>query len=133
MALNIYITYSEYVELGGTLSQDVFNKLIRKAQRFLDSYTYERIPLLDEVPDVVKEVLVEFIDKLNDFENQKAEGAVISQYSNGVESMTLKRTTEDDLKKSLSSLATSILPNYLVTGSVNFDVRKYLQSENNNP
>ena len=133
MALNIYITYSEYVELGGTLSQDVFNKLIRKAQRFLDAYTYERIPLLDEVPDVVKEVLVEFIDKLNDFENQKAEGAVISQYSNGVESMTLKRTTEDDLKKSLSSLATSILPNYLVTGSVNFDVRKYLQSENNNP
>ena len=133
MALNIYITYSEYVELGGTLSQDVFNKLIRRAQRFLDSYTYERIPLLDEVPDVVKEVLVEFIDKLNDFENQKAEGAVISQYSNGVESMTLKRTTEDDLKKSLSSLATSILPNYLVTGSVNFDVRKYLQSENNNP
>ena len=133
MALNIYITYSEYVELGGTLSQDVFNKLIRRAQRFLDAYTYERIPLLDEVPDVVKEVLVEFIDKLNDFENQKAEGAVISQYSNGVESMTLKRTTEDDLKKSLSSLATSILPNYLVTGSVNFDVRKYLQSENNNP
>ena len=133
MALNIYITYSEYVELGGTLSQDVFNKLIRRAQRFLDAYTYERIPLLDEVPDVVKEVLVEFIDKLNDFENQKAEGAVISQYSNGVESMTLKRTTEDDLKKSLSSLATSILPNYLVTGGVNFDVRKYLQSENNNP
>ena len=133
MALNIYITYSEYVELGGTLSQDVFNKLIRRAQRFLDAYTYERIPLLDEVPDVVKEVLVEFIDKLNDFENQKAEGAVISQYSNGVESMTFKRTTEDDLKKSLSSLATSILPNYLVTGSVNFDVRKYLQSENNNP
>ena len=133
MALNIYITYSEYVELGGTLSQDVFNKLIRRAQRFLDAYTYERIPLLDEVPDVVKEVLVEFIDKLNDFENQKAEGAVISQYSNGVESMTFKRTTEDDLKKSLSSLANSILPNYLVTGSVNFDVRKYLQSENNNP
>ena len=133
MALNIYITYSEYVELGGTLSQDVFNKLIRRAQRLLDAYTYERIPLLDEVPDVVKEVLVEFIDKLNDFENQKTEGAVISQYSNGVESMTFKRTTEDDLKKSLSSLATSILPNYLVTGSVNFDVRKYLQSENNNP
>ena len=133
MAFNSYITYNEYVELGGTLSQDVFNKLIRRAQRFLDAYTYERIPLLDEVPDVVKEVLVEFIDKLNDFENQKAEGAVISQYSNGVESMTLKRTTEDDLKKSLSSLATSILPNYLVTGGVNFDVRKYLQSENNNP
>ena len=132
MAFNSYITYNEYVELGGTLSQDVFNRFIRKAQRILDVNTYERIPLLDEVPDVVKELLVEYIGKLNDFESQKTEGTVISQYSNGVESMTFKRTTENDLQKSLASLATNMLPTYLITGSVNFDVREYLQSKGNN-
>ena len=132
MAFNSYITYNEYVELGGTLPQDVFNRFIRKAQRILDVNTYERIPLLDEVPDVVKEVLVEYIGKLNDFESQKTEGAVISQYSNGVESITFKRTTENDLRKSLASLATNMLPTYLITGSVNFDVREYLQSNGNN-
>ena len=132
MAFNSYITYNEYVELGGTLSQDVFNRFIRKAQRILDVNTYERIPLLDEVPDVVKEVLVEYIGKLNDFESQKTEGTVISQYSNGVESMTFKRTTENDLRKSLASLANNMLPTYLITGSVNFDVREYLQSNGNN-
>lgn len=132
MAFNSYITYNEYVELGGTLSQDVFNRFIRKAQRILDVNTYERIPLLDEVPDVVKEVLVEYIGKINDFESQKTEGTVVSQYSNGVESMTFKRTTENDLRKSLASLATNMLPTYLITGSVNFDVREYLQSEGNN-
>lgn len=132
MAFNSYITYNEYVELGGTLSQDVFNRFIRSAQRILDVNTYERIPLLDEVPDVVKEVLVEYIGKINDFESQKTEGAVISQYSNGVESMTFKRTTENDLLKSLASLATNMLPTYLITGSVNFDVREYLQSKGNN-
>lgn len=132
MAFNSYITYNEYVELGGTLPQDVFNRFIRKAQRILDVNTYERIPLLDEVPDVVKEVLVEYIGKLNDFESQKTEGTVISQYSNGVESMTFKRTTENDLRKSLASLATNMLPTYLITGSVNFDVREYLQSNGNN-
>lgn len=132
MAFNSYITYNEYVELGGTLSQDVFNRFILKAQRILDVNTYERIPLLDEVPDVVKEVLVEYIGKLNDFESQKTEGAVISQYSNGVESLTFKRTTENDLRKSLASLATNMLPTYLITGSVNFDVREYLQSKGNN-
>ena len=132
MAFNSYITYNEYVELGGTLSQDVFNRFIRKAQRILDVNTYERIPLLDEVPDVVKEVLVEYIGKLNDFESQKTEGAVISQYSNGVESLTFQRTTENDLRKSLASLATNMLPTYLITGSVNFDVREYLQSKGNN-
>ena len=132
MAFTSYITFEEYEHLGGTVSKDAFPIIERKAQRWLDEFTFNRIPLLPEVPDEVKEVLCEFINNMDDFDKQKKDGDVIESYSNGVESLSFRRTTETELRRSLSELAVSWLPDYLVARSVNFDVRKYLQSENNN-
>lgn len=132
MEFQSYITYNEYVALGGTVSEDAFPILERKAQRYLDALTYNRIPELDTIPDVVKEVLTEFITRLNNFSNQSTEGEIIKQYSNGVESMTFSRLGESELRSNLRKLAIDWLPTYLTYKGVNFDVRRYLQSDGNN-
>ena len=127
-----YLTYEDYKELGGELSQDAFLKYERKAQRWLDHFTYDRIKLLDVIPNEVREVLCEFIVTMQNFDTQKNEGDTITQYSNGVESFTYVRKTEDEMKKELRNLAQSWLPDYLTNRLVNFDVREYLQRTSDN-
>lgn len=133
MAFTNYITYDEYEELGGTVSEDEFTALERKARRYVDAFTFGRVQLLSEIPDEVKDVMVDFITKLDNFSKQSSDGATISQYSNGVEQITYRRNTEHEVVRTLQASAISWLPNYLVNRSVKFDVRDYLQSNNNNP
>ena len=127
-----YLTYEDYKELGGELSLDAFTKLERKAQRYLDSFTFNRIKQLPKVPDEVREVLTEFIHKLDTVSNQRENGDLVTQYSNGVEQLTYKVVTEDELKSDLYNIAIDWLPQYLTYRGVSFDVIKYLQSNNNN-
>ena len=61
MAFKSYITYEEYTELGGKLPEDSFTYIERKAQRYLDNFTFNRIQCCTVIPDVVKECLVELI------------------------------------------------------------------------
>lgn len=134
MEFEKYITYEEYKELSGKVSEDVFSKILRKAQRFLDNITFNRIQHLTKIPYPVKEVLAEFIDKLYLVESSSGDtGAVASSYSNGVESITFREDVAKQVQKELVHIAVSWLPDYLVTRSVNFDVEEYLQSESNNP
>lgn len=133
MQFNSYLSYDEYKELGGSVDENTFPNLERKAQRYLDYITFDRIKLLPEVPDVVKEVIVEFMNKLDNFDKQSVDGQMISQYSNGVENITYRRTTSAEVTRGLYRIAKTWLPDYLVNRSVNFDVTKYLQSESYNP
>lgn len=133
MAFTSYITYIEYKELGGKLSKEAFPNAERKAQRYLDSFTFNRIQYLTSIPDVVKEVLVEFIDRSDSYGNQSLDGDIISSYSNGIEKLEYKRSTEAEFKKELYDLAIDWLPDYLVARSVSFNVEEYIQPEDNNP
>ena len=128
-----YLTYQDYRELGGTLAEDAFSALERKAQRELDYITFDRIKHCTVVPNEVRELLVEMINRIDDFNTQKkkTDGDVITQYSNGVEQLTYKITTEAELKKEFYNLALRWLPDYLTCRGVNFDVKQYLQSNNN--
>ena len=132
MEFNSYITYDEYVEYGGKLPEDTFTQLERKAQRWLDFFTFNRIPQLTTIPVVVKECLVEFITSLNILDAQRQSGDVISSYSNGVETIQYQLKTDAEIKQELYGIAMDWLPDYLVCRSVNFDVSKYLQSDSNN-
>lgn len=128
-----YLDYAEYLELGGTVSADAFPNLERKAQRWLDSFTFNRIQKINPVPDVVKEVLTEYIGVLSDYGNQSSSGEIIENYSNGVETIKYRRSTDEEIKKKLNTIAADWLPDYLVCRSVKFDVEAYLQPEGNNP
>lgn len=128
-----YITYEEYEGLSGKVSEDVFSKILRKAQRTLDAITFNRIPYLTTIPYIVKEVLAEFVDKIHSIESSSGDtSAVASSYSNGIESINFREDADAQLKKELVRIAVEWLPDYLVARSVNFDVEEYLQSESNN-
>lgn len=132
MEFKSYLTYDEYCELSGKVSEEEFPPLLRKAQRYLDVYTFNRIKELPEIPDVVKELLADFVDRTSDYSNQSSNGETIKRYSNGVETIEYRRTTETEFSRSLNKLAVQWLPDYLICKGVNFDVRKYLQTEDNN-
>lgn len=121
-----YISYEDYKELGGTLSEDAFTILERKAQRTLDTITFDRIKHLTVIPDVVREVLVEFIERMAQRDTSGDSGQV-SQYSNGVETITYKSQSDSAFTKDLYKIAVDWLPTYLTNKMVDFDVDKYLQ------
>lgn len=57
-----YITYTEYVELGGVLSESDFSKAYRRARAELDNVTFGRLRNESEVDSDVKACLAEMID-----------------------------------------------------------------------
>lgn len=132
-----YLSYEEYVDNGGTVSEDAFLFLERKASHYVDYYTFNRLKLFPpkKIPIEVKDVMLEYIERLNNYEkaSSSADGDVISQYSNGVEQITYRRGSASEMTKSFREIALQWLPDYLVCRSVIFDVRQYLQPEDNNP
>jgi len=124
---NSYLTYQDYRELGGQLDENTFKHLERKAQRYLDSITFDRIKSLTTIPDEVREVLTEFINRMDIYNNQRQNGDIVTQYSNGVEQFSYKTQDESGFKKELAQLAVDWLPAYLTNRLVCFDVERYLQ------
>lgn len=131
MAFTSYITYEEYKALGGTVPENTFPQVERKAQRWLDYFTFNRIQLLNEIPDTVKEVLTELINRLDNYNTARQSSDEIASYSNGVESITYKTQSEETLKADFQSIIIGWLPPYLTNRMVNFDVRPYIQSDSN--
>lgn len=146
--MKLYLSFEEYTELSGLITdEEMFNKVARKSQHCLDYITFNRIPLLPEIPEVVKDTMVEFIDatyKSQYISTDSSDMPVdpnMSSYSNGVEKVTYKFSSDAEKEKELNKLMTDVaykyLPDYLLARGVNFDVSQYiqadLQSKNNNP
>lgn len=131
MAFTSYITYEEYKKLGGIVPEDTFPQIERKAQRWLDYFTFNRIQLLSEIPDTVKEVLTELINRLSNYYAARQSSDLFSAYSNGVETLTYKTQDENALKADFQTIITGWLPPYLTNRLVNFDVKPYIQSDSN--
>lgn len=67
---NQYLTYSEYIRLGGTLHEMPFNKLEFKARKRIDSLTLNRLTELDEQIHEVKMCMYELIETMKINENK---------------------------------------------------------------
>lgn len=130
--MKLYLTFEEYCDLGGTVTdEEVYNKLARKCQHLLDYITFNRIPLLPEIPECVKDTMVEFIDQVNSFAQETGDiQGNVSSYSNTVEKITYRVSSESDKTNELiKTIAYRYLPDYLIARGVNFDVKMYLQSK----
>lgn len=114
--MNEYITYVEYTNLGGVVSnQTTFAKLERIAQRYLDAWTLNRLKHASVIIDEVKECLVDMIDKLYDADNDNN----IASFSNGKISITYdnKKTFEQELY----NIALLYLPVSIISGVVDYE------------
>ena len=108
-----------------------FNAKLSFSQHYLDYITFNRIPKLDTIPDEVKEAMTIFIDGYVSMDKSEVSLGDMDSYSNNIEKITFKKESIDDVNKKLVTKAKIILPNYLTSRSVNFDVERYLQSRSN--
>ena len=82
---NQYLSYEEYMELGGTLDEVPFNELEYECKRIIDSRTQNRLKNTDEIPQEVKLLINKMIQTLQGYyiSLQKAQSGVASVNTDG--------------------------------------------------
>ena len=109
---NQYLTFENYIELGGTLNETPFNILELEAQKNVDKYTFGRLQNLEEqIPEVKICIfkLMELIDTYSSYENQ--DKAISSESTDGY-SVSYNQATENVSKAKISEIK-AIIKTYL--------------------
>ena len=82
---NQYLSYEEYVLLGGTLDEVPFNELEYECRRIIDSRTQNRLKNADEIPEEVKMLENKMIQTLQGYyvSLEKAQSGISSENTDG--------------------------------------------------
>lgn len=82
---NQYLTYEEYMVLGGTLEEVPFNELEFECRRIIDSRTQNRLKNADEIPQEVKMLINKMIQTLQGYyiSLNKAQSGIASENIDG--------------------------------------------------
>lgn len=82
---NQYLSYEEYMELGGTLDEVPFNELEYECRRIIDSRTQNRLKEVDEIAEEVKMLENKMIQTLQGYyiSLNKAQSGVASENTDG--------------------------------------------------
>lgn len=82
---NQYLSYEEYIELGGTLEEVPFNELEFECRRIIDSRTQNRLKNADEIPQEVKMLEYKMLEELQGYYNslQNAQKGIQSENTDG--------------------------------------------------
>ena len=86
---NQYLTYGEYVELGGNLQEMPFNILELSARKKIDERTLNRLKNVIDIPQEVKICVYNLIKLLNGYETLE-DGNISSESTDGY-SVTYKQ------------------------------------------
>ena len=80
-----YLSYEEYMELGGTLDEVPFNELEYECRRIIDSRTQNRLKEINEIPEEVKMLENKMITTLYGYyiSLNKAQSGVASENTDG--------------------------------------------------
>ena len=108
----IYLTYTEYKEIGGTLEETAFNRNIDRACGVIDNATHNRIECMAEVPQRAKALCRDLMEYLA--RNDTTEIAVTSrsQSAGGVsESESYATKTADDVYGDIQNMIYDYLLN----------------------
>lgn len=71
-----YLTYSEYIDLGGELEEMPFNLLELKARKIIDNATFNRLKHLDKQIIEVKACIFELIETIYNVGNNKTSESI---------------------------------------------------------
>ena len=82
---NQYLSYDEYLDLGGTLQEVPFNELEYECRKLIDSKTQNRLKKATEIPEEVKMLENKMIQDLYGYYNslQKAQSGIESENTDG--------------------------------------------------
>ena len=101
-----YLTYIEYVSLGGTLEETAFNRYEFMAEKEIDRETFNRIRALNEAPGAVKMLTNELIgiNAQIDMSKQKVTSESVGKWSK-----SYADTGKEDYEKGKTALIISYL------------------------
>lgn len=82
---NQYLSYQEYIELGGTLEEVPFNELEYECRRIIDSNTQNRLKNVEEIPEEVKMLEYKMLDILQQYyiSLKKSQNGIQSENTDG--------------------------------------------------
>ena len=113
-----YLTYQEYVELGGTLSQMPFNLLEFNARKQIDINTKNRLKGIDEIPQEVKLCVFYLIETINTYMTNAEKGGISSENIDGY-SVSYTDSSIQEMIKSKNSQIDDLIITYLYGVAIN--------------
>lgn len=122
-----YLKYTEYLELGGSLTETPFKLLEFEAQRKIDERTQGRLKQVKEIPIEVKMCTFALINALNSYSNENSNNKNIASESVGSYSVSyVTGGTIQEIVKSKSIELDDIIRTYLIGVIVNGEHLMYL-------
>lgn len=101
-----YLTYDEYIDVGGTLEKSDFERIIDRACGIIDWYTQKRLRIVVEISDAVKACIRDVCEYLTvNFNVKGNEIASRSQAAGGVsESETYSAKTSEEKDQGIKGI-----------------------------
>lgn len=101
----MYLTYDEYISLGGTLDSATFDNLEFDAESIINWYTFNRLVKETEISPTVKRLVMRLISLLND--KQKAQVLGQSASGDSVATPTIVSQSNDGFSTTYNVLSAS--------------------------
>lgn len=116
-----YLTFLEYLDLGGTLKQTPFNLLEYEVRRIIDIRTFNRLKELETIPQEVKMCEYKMINSVNNYIESinSASNGVSSENIDGYSVSYTNAAQISDIVKSKNDELNDIVRNYLLEVIVN--------------
>lgn len=125
---NQYLSYQEYIELGGTLGEVPFNELEYECERIIDSRTQNRLKNADEIPQEVKMLEYKMLDILQQYyiSLKKSQNGVQSENTDGYSVTYISSSEINQLIENKSDEFQDLISTYLFGVIVNNEHLIYL-------
>ena len=108
----IYLTYDEYVGIGGTLDLTAFNRNVDRACGVIDNATHNRIEYMANVPQRAKALCRDLVEYLARNDTTEISVTSRSQSAGGVsESESYETKTADDMYGDIQNMIYDYLLN----------------------
>lgn len=82
-----YLTFDDYISMGGTLTDIEFNRFEFRAERLIDNNTQGRLKNIDTIPETVNKCMFELVTYLSNTA-KNGDNSVVSSFSNDGYSVT---------------------------------------------
>lgn len=103
-----YLTYQEYIGLGGTIPEVPFNVLEFDAEKQIDYYTYGRLKNLSKQVEEVKMCVYSLINILNSYTNKNQKSKNVSSENTDGYSVSYIQPSSEFMKTKKSEIADCI-------------------------
>jgi hypothetical protein len=116
---NQYLQYSEYIELGGTLTEMPFNILEFEARKKIDERTQRRLLNVSDIPQEIKMCMYKLINTLDVYNRTQEKGNISSESIDGysVSYRDVSQTTTQAKNIELDNIITTYLINTVVNNT----------------